>query len=46
MKQKIAIIGAGITGLSVAKYLSDKNYNVTISNFFKLRQSQVRNVRA
>tara|TARA_B100000963_G_scaffold351739_1_gene363823 strand:- start:41438 stop:42679 length:1242 start_codon:yes stop_codon:yes gene_type:complete len=30
MKQKIAIIGAGITGLSVAKYLSDKNYNVTI----------------
>ena len=30
MKQKIAIIGAGITGLSIAKYLSDKNYNVTI----------------
>ena len=30
MKQKIVIIGAGITGLSIAKYLSDKNYNVTI----------------
>ncbi len=30
MKQKIAIIGAGITGLSIAKYLSKKNYDITI----------------
>lgn len=30
MKQKIAIIGAGITGLSIAKYLSNKNYEITI----------------
>ena len=30
MKQKIVIIGAGITGLSIAKYLSDKNYDITI----------------
>ena len=32
MKQKIAIIGAGITGLSIAKYLSKK---ITISLFMK-----------
>ena len=30
MKKKIAIIGAGITGLSIAKYLSNKNYETTI----------------
>ena len=30
MKKKIAIIGAGITGLTLAKYLSKKNYDISI----------------
>ena len=30
MKKKIAIIGAGITGLTLAKFLSKKNYNISI----------------
>ena len=30
MKNKIAIIGAGYTGLSCAKKLIENNYNVTI----------------
>lgn len=30
MKKKIAIIGAGITGLTIAKFLSKKNYDISI----------------